>query len=88
MQISIDTKFNIGDEVYYVKRGNICSAIVNHLQAVFVKADKVYCNTTYRLKSTLEDDLLQEDFFESKLFATKEELLKHLGKDEQTIHGN
>jgi hypothetical protein len=40
MKVKIETKFNIGDEVYYIKRGKICLAKVNHIHATFIKDEK------------------------------------------------
>lgn len=83
MEITIKTKFSIGDEVYYLKRGKVCSAVVNHIGiSHVVKTDREYTGTTYRLVSPLGEPTYLEDFFESRLFATKQELLKHIGRDE------
>ena len=82
MKVTLETKFNIGDEVYYIKRGKICCAQVCHLHATFIKGEKEYSDTTYRLKSPMGEATYLEDFMESRLFATKEELLKHIGRNE------
>lgn len=82
MKVKIETKFNIGDEVYYIKRGKICLAKVNHIHATFIKDEKEYTANTYRLVSPMGGATFLEDFVESRLFATKEELLKHIGRNE------
>ena len=78
MEIKINTKFNIGDEVYYIKRGKICCAQVCHIHATFIKDEKEYSDTTYRLRSPMGNATYLEDFVEKRLFATKEELLNHI----------
>ena len=80
MEIKINTKFNIGDEVYYIKRGKICLAKVNHIHATCIVDEQEYTSNTYRLVSPNGGPTFLEDFFESRLFATKEELLKHIGR--------
>lgn len=82
MQITLETKFNIGDEVYYIKRGKICLAKVNHIHATFIKDENEYTANTYRLVCPMGGATFLEDFVESRLFATKEELLKHIGRNE------
>ena len=80
MEIKINTKFNIGDEVYYIKGGKICLAKVEHIHATYIIDKEEYTSNTYRLKSINGGPTFLEDFFESRLFATKEELLKHIGR--------
>ncbi|MBO7323713.1 MAG: hypothetical protein J6U51_09055 [Bacteroidales bacterium] len=80
MEIKINTKFNIGDEVYYIKRGKICLAKVCHIHASYIVDKEETTFNTYRLKSPMGEATFLEDFVESRLFATKEELLKHIGK--------
>lgn len=82
MEIKINTKFNIGDEVYYIKRGKICLAKVNHIHATFIKDETEYSANSYRLVSINGGPTFLEDFVESRLYSTKEELLKHIGRNE------
>ena len=80
MEIKINTKFNIGDEVYYIKGGKVCLAQVCHIHASYIIDGAETAFNTYRLKSPLSGERFLEDFVEKRLFATKEELLKHIGK--------
>lgn len=76
MEVALTTKFDIGDEVYFRSYGEICSGIVCHIQATFVKSEKgiIFLNAVYRLKNKKGERYL-EDFWEKRLHASKEELL-------------
>ena len=77
MEINLTTKFDIGDEVYFRSRGEICSGIVCHVQATYVKTEKggIFLNAIYRLKDKRGERYL-DDFWERRLHATKEELTR------------
>lgn len=76
MEVTLTTRFDIGDEVFFRSRGEICSGIVCHVQATYVKTEKgfVFLNALYRLKSK-KGEIFLEDFWERRLHATKEELM-------------
>ena len=77
MEVALTTKFDIGDEVYFRSHGEICSGIVSHVQATYVKTEKgiVFLNAIYRLKNKRGERYL-DDFWERRLHATKEELMQ------------
>ena len=74
----VTTKFDIGDEAFFRSHGEICSGIVCHVQATFVKSEKgvIYLGAVYRLKNRKGERYL-EDFWEKRLHASKEELLNN-----------
>lgn len=76
MEVALTTKFDIGDEAFFRSHGEICSGIVCHVQATFVKSEKgvIYLGAVYRLKNRKGERYL-EDFWEKRLHASKEELL-------------
>jgi hypothetical protein len=76
MEVVLTTKFDIGDEVFFRSHGEICSGIVSHIQATFVKSEKgvIFLNAVYRLKNKKGERYL-EDFWEKRLYTTKEELM-------------
>lgn len=76
MEVALTTKFDIGDEAFFRSHGEICSGIVCHIQATFVKSEKgvIYLGAVYRLKNKKGERYL-EDFWEKRLHASKEELL-------------
>ena len=78
MIVTIETKFDIGDVVWFIKGGRPNSAKVFHLHTSLIREKADHTFTTYRLQSPSGDPYI-EDFFESRLFATKEELLSHYG---------
>ena len=76
MEANLTTKFDIGDEVFFRSQGEICSGIVSHVQATFVKNEHrvIFLSAIYRLKNKRGERYL-EDFWEERLHASKEELL-------------
>ncbi len=78
MEVALTTKFDIGDEAFFRSHGEICSGIVCHVQATFVKSEKgvIYLGAVYRLKNRKGERYL-EDFWEKRLHASKEELLNN-----------
>ena len=76
MEANFTTKFDIGDEAFFRSHGEICSGIVTHVQVTFVKNEHgvIYVNTIYRLKNKRGERYI-EDFWEKRLYATKEELM-------------
>ena len=77
MEVALTTKFDIGDEVFFRSHGEICSGIVCHVQATYVKTEKgiVFLNAIYRLKNKKGERYL-DDFWEKRLHATREELMQ------------
>lgn len=77
MEVALTTKFDIGDEAFFRSHGEICSGIVCHVQATFVKSEKgvIFLNAVYRLKNKSGERYL-EDFWENRLCSTKEELIE------------
>jgi hypothetical protein len=77
MIVTIETKFDIGDVVWFIKGGRPSCAKVYHLHTSLIRENEDYVFTTYRLRSPYGEEYL-EDFFESRIFPTKESLLKHI----------
>ena len=77
MEVALTTKFDIGDEVFFRSHGEICSGIVCHVQATYVKTEKgiIFLNAIYRLKNKRGERYL-DDFWEKRLHATREELMQ------------
>jgi hypothetical protein len=70
--MTIETKYNIGDEVWFQTLGINYKALITHVHIdVFTDGDHI-----------IHYDLLREDYpyerNEDELFPTKEELLKNL----------
>jgi hypothetical protein len=78
MEVALTTKFDIGDEAFFRSHGEICSGIVCHVQATFVKSEKgvIYLGAVYRLKNR-KGETYMNDFWEKRLHASKEELLNN-----------
>lgn len=76
MELTITTKFDIGDEAFFRSHGEICSGIVYHVQTTCVKTEGglIYIGVIYRLK-TRKGEIYMNDFWEKRLHASKEELL-------------
>ena len=76
MEVTLTTKFDIGDEVFFSSHGEICSGVVCHVQIVYVRTEKtdMFLSAVYRLKNKIGERYL-EDFWERRLHATKEELV-------------
>ena len=76
MEITLTTKFDIGDKAFFRSHGEICCGIVCHVQATYVKLEQgfVYLGVIYRLKDSKGERYL-EDFWEKRLYASREELL-------------
>lgn len=74
----IQTKFNTKQEVYLVKDNKVVSGeIVNVYASIYsYKDDSDSKNISYDL--IIKDEVDVEEWGEEKLFATKEELAKHL----------
>ena len=78
MEVTVTTKFDIGDEVFFRSHGEICSGIISHVQMTFVKNERsiIHLIPIYRLKNKKGERYL-EDFWEKRLHASKEELLNN-----------
>ena len=70
--MTIETKFNIGQEVFYVEHGNIVSGIVQHILITIRKPihGMISIKTIYVVNSTELTDI--------ECFATPNDLLKHI----------
>ena len=79
MELNLTVKYDIGDEVFFLSCGEICSGIVCHVQVTYVKTENgfICLNGIYRLKNKRGERYL-EDFWEKRLYATKEELLNKI----------
>ena len=79
MEVYQKTKFDVGDEVFFRSQGEVQSGIVYHVQATFVKNEQhfIFLNAIYRLKNKRGERYL-EDFWEKRLYATKEEILNKI----------
>lgn len=83
MEVTIKTKFDIGDTVYIIHQNRIVKAKVHGLTARCIRNKLLKEDSTiYLLTYYSVGGAIPADFQEERLFATKEELLKHLGKDE------
>ena len=71
--MKIETKFNIGDEAWFIAKGKAVKDIVNRIH-IHIGSDK---NITYSFKDKSITGLF-EVIEESSIFPTKEELLKSL----------
>lgn len=73
--MKIETKFNIGDKVFFGKNDII--------ETSEVTAISIYIKDSIRINYTIKNYFLRF-FFEHELFKSKEELLKHFNnlKDE------
>ena len=79
MIVTIETKFDVGDVVWFIKGGRPNSAKVFHLHTSLIRENGDHVFTTYRLRDLYGEEFLQ-DFFESRLFGSKQELLDHITK--------
>jgi hypothetical protein len=71
--MKIETKYNIGDEVWIISKGKVVKDVVDMIH-IHIGSDE---NITYSLKSKRILGLF-ETIKESSIFHTKEELLKSL----------
>ena len=73
--MKIETKFNIGDKVFFGKNDIIETSEVTEIS--------IYIKDSIRINYTIKNYFLRF-FFEHELFKSKEELLKHFNnlKDE------
>ena len=67
--MTIKTKYNIGDEVWYILKGNVYHEIIDHIVIDVVKTGEIYIYYNSEGKFPHRED---------RLFPTKEELLKSL----------
>lgn len=67
--MTIETKYNIGDEVWYSLKGNVYHEIIDHIEIDVGKSGvtHIYYNSEGKFPHR-----------EDKLYPTKEELLKSL----------
>ena len=72
--MTIETKYNIGDEVWFMNKNKACSDIIT---AVHIYRTETLLNTTYGFGNTIQTQIVST-MKESDLFPTKEELLKSL----------
>ena len=84
MEVTIKTKFDIGDTVYIIHQNRIVKAKVHGITARCIRNKFLPPTdvTIYLLAYYSVGGEIPVDFNEDRLFPTKEELLKHLGKDE------
>lgn len=84
MEVTIKTKFDIGDTVYIIHQNRIVKAKVHGITTRCIRNKFLPPTdvTIYLLAYYSVGGEIPVDFNEDRLFPTKEELLKHLGKDE------
>lgn len=70
----IETKYNIGQEVWFMNENKACSDIIT---AVHTYVTETFLNVTYGFGNTIRTQIVST-IKESDLFPTKEELLKSL----------
>lgn len=69
--MTIETKFNVGDEVYFLQNNRVKKGKIQHIILPVIES-----NAMPQIKYTLLAEPLYE--FEHLLFKTKEELLQSL----------
>ena len=72
--MTIETKYNIGQEVWFMNENKACSDIIT---AVNTYVTETFSNVTYGFGNTIRTQIVTT-MKESDLFPTKEELLKSL----------
>lgn len=72
--MTIETKYNIGQEVWFMNKNKACSDIIT---AIHTYTTETLLNTTYGFGNTIRTQIVST-VQESDLFPTKEELLKSL----------
>lgn len=72
--MKIETKFNIGQEVWFMNKNKACSDIIT---AIHIYTTETLLNTTYGFGNTIRTQIVST-IKESDLFPTREELLKSL----------
>ena len=70
--MTIETKYNIGDEVWFILGGKACQGII--LEIIFEKLGHTLIGYHYNVQIGVSHG----SFNEPDLFPTKEELLKNL----------
>lgn len=80
--MNIQTKYNYKDTVYYLKDDKIMSGKIASVE--FFQFEKEPVLITYGLYPKIEGDDYQE-FYESKLFSTKQELINSLLNEETCV---
>lgn len=70
--MTIKTKFNVSDIVYFIWVNKVCSAIITgiNIQVTYLG--------TVKIKYTVRNSEFSSSLCEDSLFATKEELIKSL----------
>lgn len=71
--MTIETKFSLGDEVWWTTKDNSGSGTVKNIE---VNISEHGTRTTYKIH--IKGGGIHLVFFEQDLFATREELIKHL----------
>ena len=72
--MTIETKFNIGDEVWYMENNKVCCDTISAIHLHVYEYDRIF-NYSFGLTDCTKP-YIQVD--ESKLFRTKQELLDSL----------
>lgn len=72
--MTINTKYNIGQEVWFMNENKACSDIIT---AVHTYITETFSNVTYGFGNTIQTQIITT-IKESDLFPTKEELLRSL----------
>lgn len=70
--MTIETRYNIGDEVWMLREGRAQSAIVMAVGVIVVS------NGDKEIAYTVENKRMIDEYGEKAIFPTKEELLKSL----------
>jgi hypothetical protein len=75
--MEINTKFNIGDKVFYIHNNKLCKGVVRDIHVlVFPVGLKRNISISYSIRNSFNIEIA--DFFEKDLFETKEELINNL----------
>ena len=77
--MTIETKYNIGDEVWFMEKNKACSRVIEAIRATHYGGILTVLNYGYYLHPERPDARLYWfDQHERELYPTKEELLKSL----------
>lgn len=78
---TLQTDFFIGQEVFFMENNKICKGVIFSINFKYEKAEKVYGRVEHLTLKMMYPYSVKE-YEEKEVFATKEELVKHLmGED-------
>ena len=75
--MEIETKFNVGQDVFYIEHGNIISGEITNIT---IKVRRI---TSYVISVNTEYKVNNKNLTDIECFATPQDLLKHIEKQLQ-----